>query len=175
MTAAGWIALAITIFGAFAYAAASILQAVGARRSTGTVQTLGHPLYIVGTVCDLLAWAGSMVALRELAVYLVESGLAGSLAITVVAARIFLASRLRRRDAVAIVVTVAALTVLAMSAGPQQEVVASTRLRFGFCAAAVLAALIGWGATKGGPPGVAAGLAGLPLGAAALCGRALAL
>ena len=144
MTSAGWIALAITIFGAFAYAAASILQAVGARRSTGTVQTLGHPLYIVGTVCDLLAWAGSMVALRELAVYLVESVLAGSLAITVVAARIFLASRLRRRDAVAIVVTVAALTVLAMSAGPQEAVVASPQLRIGFCVAAVATALIGW-------------------------------
>jgi hypothetical protein len=175
MTAAGWIALAITIFGAFAYAAASILQAVGARRSTGTVQTLGHPLYLIGTACDLLAWAGSMVALRELAVYLVESVLAGSLAITVVAARVFLASRLRTRDAVAIVVTVVSLTVLAMSAGPQREVVASTQLRFGFCAAAVLAALVGWGATKVGTPGVAAGLAGLALGAAALCGRALAL
>ena len=175
MTAAGWIALAITIFGAFAYAAASILQAVGARRSAGTVQTLGHPLYLIGTACDLLAWAGSMIALRELAVYLVESVLAGSLAITVVAARIFLASRLRLRDAVAIVVTVAALTVLALSAGPQQAVVASPALRVGFCAAAALAALIGWGATKVGPPGLAAGLAGLALGAAALCGRALAL
>ncbi|MFI6073522.1 hypothetical protein ACIA5C_18285 [Actinoplanes sp. NPDC051343] len=175
MTSAGWIALAITIFGAFAYAAASILQAVGARRSTGTVQTLGHPLYIVGTVCDLLAWAGSMVALRELAVYLVESVLAGSLAITVVAARIFLASRLRRRDAAAIVVTVAALTVLAMSAGPQEAVVASPQLRIGFCIAAVATALIGWVSTKVTGPGVAAGLAGLALGAAALCGRALAL
>jgi hypothetical protein len=175
MTAAGWIALAITIFGAFAYAAASILQAVGARRSTSTVQTLGQPLYIVGTVCDLLAWAGSMIALRELAVYLVESVLAGSLAITVIAARIFLASRLRRRDAVAIVVTVAALTVLAMSAGPQEAVVPSAMLRIGFCVAAVATALIGWVSTKVGPPGVAAGLAGLALGAAALCGRALTL
>jgi hypothetical protein len=175
MTGAGWIALAIAIFGAFAYAAASILQAVGARRSTGTVQTLGHPLYLIGTACDLLAWAGSMVALRELAVYLVESVLAGSLAITVVAARIFLAARLRKTDAVAIVVTVVALTVLAMSAGPQQPVVASNTLRLGFCVAAVVCALIGWASTKVGPPGIAAGLAGLTLGAAALCGRALTL
>src|SRR3954447_17175929 len=115
MTVAGWIALAIVVSGAFGYAAASILQAVAARRSAGTVRTLGHPLYLVGTACDVLAWAGSMIALRELAVYLVESVLAGSLAITVVAARIFLASRMRRRDTAAIVVTVAALTVLALS------------------------------------------------------------
>ena len=87
MAAAGWIALAITVFGAFCYAAASILQAVAARRSTSTVKTLGHPLYLLGIGCDAVAWVGSMIALRELAVYVVESVLAGSLAVTVVAAR----------------------------------------------------------------------------------------
>jgi hypothetical protein len=173
MTAAGWIALAITVFGAFSYAAASIMQAVGARRSTGTVRTLGHPLYLIGTGCDLLAWAGSMIALRELAVYLVESVLAGSLAVTVVAARFFLKSRLRNRDIAAVVVSVAALTVLAMSAGPQASVTASNGLRWGFCAAAIAMAVIGWGAAKAATPGVVAALAGLSLGGAALVGRAL--
>src|SRR3954469_22921550 len=145
MTVAGWIALAIVVSGAFGYAAASILQAVAARRSTSTVRTLGHPLYLLGTACDVLAWAGSMIALRELAVYLVESVLAGSLAITVIGARIFLGSRLRGRDVAAVVVSVGALTVLAMSAGPQETVTASGRLRFFFCAAAATMALIGWG------------------------------
>lgn len=173
MTAAGWIALAITVFGAFAYAAASILQAVGARRSTSTVRTMGHPLYLLGTGCDVLAWLGSMIALRELAVYLVESVLAGSLAVTVVFARLFLGSRLRRLDVVAVVVSVAALTVLAMSAGPQESVAASTALRMWFCAAALATAVIGWGVAKVGSPGAVAALAGLSLGAAALVGRAL--
>ena len=45
MTATGWVMLAITIFGAFAYAAASIFQALGARRATSTVKAFGHPLY----------------------------------------------------------------------------------------------------------------------------------
>jgi hypothetical protein len=173
MTAAGWIALAITVFGAFAYAAASILQAVGARRSTSTVRTMGHPLYLLGTGCDVLAWLGSMIALRELAVYLVESVLAGSLAVTVVFARMFLGSRLRRRDVAAVVVSVAALTVLAMSAGPQESVAASTTLRLWFCAAALATAVLGWGVAKVGSPGAVAALAGLSLGAAALVGRAL--
>ena len=62
-----------------------------------------------------------MIALRELAVYLVESVLAGSLALTVVAARLFLASRLRKRDTAAVVATLFALMVLAMSAGPQER------------------------------------------------------
>jgi hypothetical protein len=175
MTSAGWTALAICVFGAFSYGAGSILQAVGARRSAGTVRTLGHPLYLIGVVCDLLAWAGSMVALRELAVYQVESILAGSLAVTVVAARIFLASRVRGRDVAAIAVTIAALTVLAMSAGPQQPVIASSGLRLAFCAAALGTAVIGWGVTKVGSPGLVATLAGLALGAAALAGRALSM
>ena len=175
MTAAGWVALALAIFGAFSYAAGSILQAVGAQRSTGTVRTLGHPLYLLGVACDLLAWAGSMVALRELAVYQVQSVLAGSLALTVIGARLILASRLRTRDVVAVVITIAALTVLAMSAGPQEEVAASSRLRLGFCVAALAAAVVGWGATKVASPGVVAALAGLCFGGAALSGRALAL
>ena len=175
MTAAGWVALAITVFGAFSYAAGSILQAVGARRSTGMVRTLGHPLYLLGVVCDLLAWAGSMVALRELAVYLVESVLAGSLALTIVAARVILKSRLRRRDVVAIAVSVAALTVLGMSAGQQETVTASSIFKLWFCGAAVVTALIGWGAAKVASPGVTAALAGLSLGGAALAGRALSL
>jgi hypothetical protein len=175
MTAAGWTALAIAVFGAFSYGVGSILQAVGARRSTGTVRTLGHPLYLIGVACDLLAWAGSMVALRELAVYQVQSVLAGSLAVTVVAARLFLASRLRNRDIAAVAVTIGALTILAMSAGPQEQVAASGVLRVGFCAAALAAALIGWGTVKIGSPGVVAALAGLCFGGAALSSRALAM
>jgi len=173
VTSAAWIALAIAVFGAFCYAAGSILQSVGARRSTGTVRALGHPLYLIGVALDLVSFAGSMVALRELAVYLVESVLAGSLAITVVAARIFLKARLRRRDVAAVVVSIAALTVLAMSAGPQESVPATNGLRLLLCSAAVGLAVIGWGTARTGSPGPVAALAGLSLGGAALAGRAL--
>jgi drug/metabolite transporter (DMT)-like permease len=175
MTPAVLGALAIAVFGAVSYAAGSILQAVGARRSKGTVRTLGHPLYLLGVACDILSWAGSMVALRELAVYQVQSVLAGSLAVTVIMARIFLGSRLRRRDGAAVVITIAALAVLAMSAGPQEQVAASTRLRIGFCAAAAATVLIGYLAAKFTPPGVVGGLSGLAFGGAALAGRALVL
>src|SRR5690349_10534212 len=175
MTPAALGALGIAVFGAISYAAGSILQAIGARRSTGTVRTLGHPIYLLGVACDILSWAGSMVALRELAVYQVQSVLAGSLAITVVMARVFLGSRVRRRDAFAVVITVAALAVLAMSAGPQEPVAASTRLRIGFCAAAGATVVLGWIAAKFTSPGVVAGLSGLAFGGAALAGRALSL
>jgi drug/metabolite transporter (DMT)-like permease len=173
MTTAGWIALAITVSGALSYAAASILQAVAARRSTGTVRTMGHPLYLAGIGCDVFAWVGSMVALQQLAVYLVESVLAGSLAITVVAARFVLRSRLRRRDVAAVVVSIAALVLLAMSAGPQHDLVTTTTLRVSLCAAAAVAVVVAWGAAKVAPAGVVAAVAGLCLGGAALVGRAL--
>jgi hypothetical protein len=167
------IALAITIFGAVAYAAASILQAVGARRSVNTVRTLGHPLYLIGAALDIAAWVGSMVALGTLAVYLVESVLAGSLALTVLGARIFLKSHLRRRDIAAVAISIGALTVLAMSAGPQEAVVATTALRTGFCVAAVLLVGIGVLAARTATPGIVAAVAGLSLGGAAVTGRAL--
>jgi hypothetical protein len=173
VTVAGWIALALALFGAFSYGIGSILQAIGAMRSSSTVRTLGHPLYLLGVGCDLLAWAASMVALRELAVYQVQSVLAGSLAITVLLARLILASRLRGRDVAAVTVTIVALTVMAMSAGPQEAVPPTGPLRLGFCTVAVLLAVGGWVATRVASPGVVAALAGTAFGGAALCGRAL--
>ncbi|GAA4588029.1 hypothetical protein BJY16_008423 [Actinoplanes octamycinicus] len=175
MTAGGWIALGIAIFGSLCYAAGSILQAIGARRSTSAVSTLGHPLYLVGIALDMTAWFGSMIALRELAVYLVESVLAGSLAITAFAAWLFLGSKLRTRDVVAIVITICALAGLALSAGQQTVVAASLELRLGFCVALVVVLILGWAATKVGSPGLIASIGGLSVGAAALGGRALHL
>ncbi|MFG1989928.1 hypothetical protein ACGFJ7_08100 [Actinoplanes sp. NPDC048988] len=174
MTTAGWFALGITVFGSLCYATASILQAVGARRSVGTVRTMAHPLYMLGLLFDILAWIGAMIALRELAVYVVESILAGSLAITVLVARFALDCRLRKRDAAAVVVTIASLSFLALSAGPQDDVHTSDELRFALCAAAMVMVLVGWGAAKvQAPGGLIAAFAGLSLGGAALIGRSL--
>ncbi|GIF16504.1 hypothetical protein [Actinoplanes teichomyceticus] len=175
MTTGGWVALGIAVFGSLCYAAGSILQAIGARRSTSAVKTLGHPLYLIGIALDMAAWLGSMVALRELAVYLVESVLAGSLAITALAAWLFLGSKLRRRDVAAIVVTICALAGLALSAGQQHMVAASFGLRLGFCVALVVVLVLGWAATRIGSPGLIASIGGLSVGAAALGGRALHL
>src|SRR5688572_22289953 len=136
MTGAGWVALAIVSVGSLCYATASILQGVGARRSVGTAQTMAHPLYLAGIFFDILAWVGAMIALQTLAVYVVESVLAGSLAFTVLGARIVLGSRLRRRDMVAVAVTIIALTSLAFSAGPQHAVDTTNELRFALCGAA---------------------------------------
>jgi drug/metabolite transporter (DMT)-like permease len=175
VTVAPVVALAFAVAGAVGYGAASVTQAVAARRSTGTLHTLRQPLYLAGLGCDLLAWLASVVALRTLAVYQVQAVLAGSLAVTVLGARVVLAARLRRRDSVAVAVTVLALAVLALSAGPQDQIQPSGAVRFGLVTAAVLVAVCGWVAARAGSPGASAALAGLAFGGAALCARALPL
>lgn len=88
----------------------------------GTLHTLRQPLYLAGVGVDLLAWLLSVAALRTLPVYQVQAVLAGSLAVTVVAARVVLGARLRRVDVAAVAVaavagTVAAAAVLAHAPG----------------------------------------------------------
>jgi hypothetical protein len=173
VTSMSWFALGMAVFGAFSYATGSILQAIGAKRSHSTVSTLGHPLYLIGIVFDIVAWIGAIVALQHLAVYVVESVLASSLAVTAVAAWLFLGSKLRRRDVFAIVCTTAALGVLALSAGQQHEMLPSTQVRIGLVSALLLLWLLGWGATRTGRPGLIAMIGGFSLGGAAISGRAL--
>ncbi|MER7008521.1 hypothetical protein ABT297_36490 [Dactylosporangium sp. NPDC000555] len=175
MTVTPAAALAFAVAAAVSYGAGSVTQALAARRSTGTLHALRHPLYIAGLGCDLLAWLASLVALRTLAVYQVQAVLAGSLAVTVLAARLLLAARIRRRDGAAVAVTVLALTVLALSAGPQDQVRPSAIIRFGLVTATVLVAVCGWIAARAGSPGASAALAGLAFGGAALCACALPL
>ncbi|WP_430782632.1 hypothetical protein [Actinoplanes sp. G11-F43] len=173
MTSDNWFALGIAVFGAFSYATGSILQAIGAKRSHSTASTLGHPLYLIGIVFDIVAWVGAVIALQHLAVYVVESILASSLAVTAVAAWLFLGSRLRHRDVVAIVATTCALGVLALSAGEQHEMLPSAQVRLSLIGALLGLWMLGYGAVRLGRPGLIALTGGFSLGGAAISGRAL--
>ncbi|MGI4896352.1 MAG: hypothetical protein ACRYF3_14690 [Janthinobacterium lividum] len=116
------LALVAALLAALGYAAASVLQAVGVRGGSGAAQLVRSPLYLAGLGCDGVAWLLSLIALRRLPTFAVQSLLAGSLALTVVLARVFLASRLRRIDAIAVGLTVLALGVVA-AAGTDQPAV----------------------------------------------------
>jgi hypothetical protein len=169
------VALAFAAAGAVGYGIASVLQAAGARRDPGMLQTLRDPAYLGGIGLDLLSWLASLVALRTLPVYQVQAVLAGSLAVTVVAARLVLAARLRAVDVAAVAVTVVALGVLAAAAGPQDPAEPAAATRLALALAAVPVALAGWAAARWCPPGVTAAVAGLAFGGAALCARAVTL
>ena len=161
--------------GAVGYGLASVLQAIGARRTEGTLGTLGHPAYLAGLGLDLLAWLASLVALRTLPVYEVQAVLAGSLAITVLIARVVLSARLRRRDLVAVVVTVGALAVLAASSGPQPVANLPAGTHWALALAAIPVILAGWWAARAGLASVTAAFAGLAYGGTALCARIVTL
>jgi drug/metabolite transporter (DMT)-like permease len=173
------VALGSAAAAALAYGIASVLQAAGARRGPGTLRTLRAPAYLCGVGLDLLAWALSVAALRTLPVYQVQAVLAGSVAVTVVAARVFLGARLRTVDQAAVAVTVVALCVLAAASGPQDPATPSAVTRTCLAVAVVPAALAGWAAARWASPAVTGAVtgavAGLAFGGAALCARAATL
>ncbi|GAB3083005.1 hypothetical protein [Phycicoccus sp. Root101] len=115
------LALLAALVGTLGYGAGSVLQSVGASRASG-VAVARQPTYVAGLAFDAVAWMGSLVALRQLPLFAVQALLAGSLAVTVVLARLVLGVRVRRREGVAAAVITAALVVLAAGAGPLSAV-----------------------------------------------------
>ncbi|WP_426512811.1 hypothetical protein ACPPVO_20515 [Dactylosporangium sp. McL0621] len=175
MAAGHLVALGCAVAAALGYGLSSLLQASGARRATSTLRVLRQPLYVAGVGLDLLAWLVSLVALRTLPVYQVQAVLAGSLAVTVVAARLFLRVRLRPVDGPAIVAIVIALVVLATSSGPMPPVHASTAERIGLLVAAGAVAALGFATARAGRAAVCAAASGLGFGGAALAVQAVTL
>lgn len=166
-----WVALIVAMIG---YGVASVLQAVGAGRASGARVVL-QPIYVAGIVCDLAAWALSVVALQLLPLFTVQAVLAGSLAVTVLLARSFLGAVLLRRDVVAIAVTVLALVVVAAAAGAE----AAVRPTAGFDEALLVGLVVVGGGVgvlyRRSVPAAMSVLAGLAYSGAAIGARALPL
>ncbi len=108
---------------AVGYGAATILQAVGVRRLGGlpsgaTVRDRlpGARFYAAGLLLDLLGFLCSAAALRELPLFLVESAVASSVAVTAVLAVVFLRIRLQRSEIGALAAVGIGLVLLAVSA-----------------------------------------------------------
>lgn len=161
------LALVTAVLAALGYAAGSVLQAVGVRRSG-----LRSPLYLAGLGLDGVAWLLSLVALRRLPTFAVQSLLAGSLALTVLLARVFLGSRLRTRDTAAVLLLVAALGVVGGSGTEQPSPAIGTAAEYGLCTAAVVLLLAVLGLRRS-TSAVLAVLAGLGYSVAALGARAV--
>ncbi len=108
---------------ALAYGAATVLQAVGVRRA-GALPA-GTPLlarvragwpYAAGLALDGLGFLASVAALRTLPLFLVESAIAASVAVTAVLSVLVLHVRLGATEVVALVAIGAGLTGLALTA-----------------------------------------------------------
>ena len=109
---------------ALCYGSATVLQAVGVRRLAAS--PAGAPLlrrgwegrlYAVGLALDGVGFLASLVALRTLPLFVVQSAVASSVGVTAVLAVLLLGARLSRREVVALVVVGLGLVALAVGAG----------------------------------------------------------
>ncbi|NUR17246.1 MAG: hypothetical protein HOQ13_13175 [Dermatophilaceae bacterium] len=142
------------LLAALAYGAASVVQAVGVRRLAATAPDL--PLasrlrtawpYAVGLGLDGLGFLASVAALRTLPLFLVESAVAASVAVTALLSVLFLRLRIGATEVAALVAVGLGLTGLALAAadGPAARPGDGTAWWL-LAAATVVAALVGVGA-----------------------------
>jgi len=108
---------------ALLYGVGTVLQAVGLRRAadsdaaTRWGRLWAARLYLVGLVLDGLGFVASILALRGLPLFVVESVIASSVAVTAVLAVVFLDVRLSRTEVGALVSVAVGLVLLAASGG----------------------------------------------------------
>jgi hypothetical protein len=131
--------LSLGLIGAFAcavcYGIGSILQAVGAARTaTGAtldprlmVRLLRQGPYLLGVGFDAVGFLASVLALRTLPLFLVESTVASSIGVTALLAARFLHVRLAPTEWAALGAVALGLVLLAASAQPDPGKAVSTR------------------------------------------------
>ncbi|WP_249999207.1 hypothetical protein [Actinoplanes sp. M2I2] len=169
---------------ALCYGIASVLQAL-AVRGTAAADGLDPRLlvrlarswrYLLGLAVDGLAFLLSLVALRTLPLFVVQSVVASFLAVTAVLGALVLKMRLRRGDRIGIAVVIAGLVLVGLSAAEDRPVEVAGPITWGVLAAAVLLVVLAFPLARlPGAPGAAAlgAVAGLGYGVVAVATRVL--
>jgi len=175
--------LACALFAALAYGSASVLQSVAARRAeTGSgldprlmVRLARSVPYLSGVGLDLVAFVASLVALRTLPLFLVQSAIASSVGVTAVIAAA-MGVRLRNREIASLIVLGAGLVLLATSAQPNPGRPLSLETRWGLLASVVVlgaaGAVVARRSGRSSAPALAV-LAGLAFTVVAVAARSL--
>lgn len=169
---------------ALCYGVGSILQAAAAAKAPPTAHLDPRLIlrlargwrYPVGLALDAAGFVLTLIALRTLPLYLVQSVAASFLAVTAVVGALTLGLRLRRREVGALLLVVLGLGVVGLSAAPESADPLGTRTQWLVLATAVLIASAT--AALARVPGrtgawVLGGLGGVAFGVVALAGRAL--
>ncbi len=118
------LSLACAVVAALSYGVGSVLQAAAARRAEARrnldpmllLRLAGELPYLAGLALDLLGFVASVVALRSLPLFLVQSAVAASVGVTAIAASIAFGIRLLRYERVALVALMCGFALLAASA-----------------------------------------------------------
>ncbi len=122
------LALACAVLAALSYGIASVMQAAAVRRTENhpnldpllLVRLAGRLPYVAGLALDLLGFGASVVALRTLPLFLVQSAIAGSVGVTAIAASIAFGTRLLGYERVALVALTFGFALLAVAARPER-------------------------------------------------------
>jgi hypothetical protein len=180
--------LPMALGAALCFGLALVLQALGARRQAaagggsargGLAATAGAMLntpFAAGLLLDGVGFAAQLVALRTLPLYLVQSALAGALAVTAVAGAAVLGLSLSRREWAGLGAVCAGLALLGTTAGPQGTRQAPGSLGRVLLGTAVLLACVGAAAWRLAEPrrSVALGaVSGIGFGVVGLAVRTL--
>ncbi len=130
--------LVCALIAALGYGAASVLQSVAARNAESgsgldprlLVRLARSVPYLSGLALDLTAFVASLVALRTMPLFLVQSAVAASVGVTAVIASA-IGVRLGRREIASLVVLGAGLLLLASSAQPEAGTPLALGVRWG--------------------------------------------
>jgi drug/metabolite transporter (DMT)-like permease len=171
---------------AVCYGVASVLQAIGARRTPDSgrmvdprvlVRTLRQAPFLAGILLDAGGWVLQFIALRGLPLFLVQAGQASNLAVTAVVAVPVLGARLGGRQWAAIAGVCAGLALVASSAGQENPVRPGPWFGVGLLISVLALAasgLTGDRTRSRARPAILGSAAGLGFGVTALAARGLA-
>lgn len=176
--------LACAVGTALCYGLGSVLQAAAARDTERTEQLDPRLLlalvrtwrYPAGLALDTAGFALSLVALRTLPLYVVQSVSASFLAVTALVGIPVLGLRLRRREVGALVAVVVGLTLVGLSAAPESATPLGTGAQWLLlgCTAALAAAATPLARLGGASSAwVLGAIGGLGFGVVAIAARAL--
>lgn len=177
------IGLVFAFLAAVAYGIGSVLQARAAQSAETAigldprllVRLASSLPFVVGVGLDLLAFLASLVALRTLPLFLVQSAVASSVGVTALVAAA-LGAQLARHDIAWLIALGAGLVLLAAAAQPEQAVPLATVGRWSLLIACPLLAGVGAVAARQSSRSSAAllaGLAGMSFAVVAIAARTL--
>ncbi|MFJ5776961.1 hypothetical protein [Streptomyces sp. NPDC093094] len=162
---------------------ATVFQALGARSVAAggpgaAVRATWQWPFLVGIVLDTLGFGCELLSLRSVPLFLVEAAVAGSLAVTAVAAAGMLRVRLRRVEWTAVGAVCCGLALMAVAAGRERGGDGDSTMRLAVLAGSVALAVLGRlvSARFGGVrhrAAVLGGMAGLSFGLVAIAARLL--
>jgi len=145
------LSLACAIVTALGYGIGSVMQAAAARRAEMRpnldpmllVRLAGDITYVSSLGLDLIGFVASVVALRTLPLFMVQSAIAGSVGVTAIAASIAFGVRLERHEHAALVGLLLGFALLALSARPGHAATLGTAGHWLLGAGVVIVALLG--------------------------------